>query len=124
MENAGGSAEPAYAYHDIGKYMKDLGASLADMPYSVRVLLESLIRNCDGKRVREEDVRAVAKWRADSGEALEIPFLPARVLLQDFTGVPALVDLAAMRDAVAELGGDPARVNPLIPVDLVIDHSL
>ena len=124
LEKAAGKAEPAYACNDLNKYMKSLGASLEDMPYSVRVLLESLIRNCDGKRVREEDVLAVAKWRADSGAMLEVPFLPARVLLQDFTGVPALVDLAAMRDAVAELGGDPARVNPLIPVDLVIDHSL
>jgi aconitate hydratase len=124
LEKAAGKTEPAYACCDLNAYMKNLGARLEDMPYSVRVLLESLIRNCDGKRVREEDVLAVAKWRADSGQALEIPFLPARVLLQDFTGVPALVDLAAMRDAVAELGGDPARVNPLIPVDLVIDHSL
>jgi len=120
----GGKTGQKYAYHDLRRCAEGAGARLEDMPYSVRVLLESLIRNCDGLRVREEDARAVAAWRADSGEALEIPFLPARVLLQDFTGVPALVDLAAMRDAVAELGGDPARVNPLIPVDLVIDHSL
>ncbi|MDR2733652.1 MAG: aconitate hydratase AcnA [Spirochaetota bacterium] len=111
--------EPQYAYHDLKKYAAGVDARFEEMPYSARVLLEMLLRNGDDAQVCE----AAARW-ANSGEALEFPFLPARVLLQDFTGVPALADLAAMRDAVAELGGDPARVNPLIPVDLVIDHSL
>ena len=95
-----------------------------DLPYSIRVLLESVLRNCDGFAVREEDVRNLAGWASRSGEPLEIPFKPARVILQDFTGVPAVVDLAAMRSAMERLGGDPNKINPLIPVDLVIDHSI
>lgn len=95
-----------------------------DLPYSIRVLLESVLRNCDGFAVREEDVCNLAGWASRSGEPLEIPFKPARVILQDFTGVPAVVDLAAMRSAMERLGGDPKKINPLIPVDLVIDHSI
>ncbi|MCH7594991.1 MAG: aconitate hydratase AcnA [Planctomycetes bacterium] len=94
------------------------------LPYSIRVLLESVLRNVDGFTVTAEDVQALASWNAKAVAKREIPFIPARVLLQDFTGVPAVVDLASMRDAMAKLGGDPKKINPLIPVDLVIDHSV
>jgi len=94
------------------------------LPYSIRVLLEAVLRNCDGFEVSEEDVRRIATWHAPAPAAVELPFKPARVILQDFTGVPVLVDIAAMRSAVARLGGDPKRINPLVPVDLVIDHSV
>jgi len=97
---------------------------LAGLPYSIRVLLESVLRHCDGYQVTEEDVKNLAGWQAASPARVEIPFKPLRVVLQDFTGVPAVVDLAAMRSAIARLGGDPTRINPLIPVDLVIDHSI
>jgi len=99
-------------------------AKIAELPFSIRVLLESALRNCDGFTVREEDVKNLAGWNAAAPAQVEIPFNPARVLLQDFTGVPAVVDLAAMRSAMKRLGGDPTRINPLIPVDLVIDHSV
>ncbi|HNQ24153.1 MAG TPA: aconitate hydratase AcnA [Phycisphaerae bacterium] len=95
-----------------------------DLPRSILVLLESVIRNLNIASVTESDVRNLASWDARAVPATEVPFLPARVLLQDFTGVPAVVDLAAMRDAMTELGGDPRRINPLVPVDLVIDHSV
>jgi aconitate hydratase len=94
------------------------------LPFSIRVLLESVLRNCDGKVVSKEDVENLANYNAASPAKVEIPFKPARVVLQDFTGVPAVVDLAAMRNAMARLGGDPKKINPLIPVDLVIDHSV
>ena len=94
------------------------------LPYSIRILLEAVLRTCDGYTVTEEDVRNLAGWQADSPAKIEIPFKPARVVLQDFTGVPAVVDLAAMRNAMQRLGGDPRKINPLIPVDLVIDHSV
>ncbi len=97
---------------------------LARLPRSIRVLLENLLRHEDGATVTRDDVHALASWRADGKNEREIQFRPARVLLQDFTGVPCVVDLAAMRDAVAAMGGDPGRVNPLRPVDLVIDHSV
>ena len=94
------------------------------LPYSIRVLLESVLRNCDGTIVTEEDVHSLATWNASSPAKVEIPYKPARVVLQDFTGVPAVVDLAAMRSAMSRLGGEPKKINPLIPVDLVIDLSL
>ncbi len=97
--------------------------SLSALPFSIRVLLEAALRKHDGFLVRDEDVRTLAQWRPDSA-ATEIPFMPARVILQDFTGVPAVVDLAALRNAMVDLGGDPKKVNPLVPVDLVIDHSV
>jgi aconitate hydratase len=97
--------------------------SLARLPFSIRVLLESLLRHCGGRLVSEADVERLARWRP-SPERGEIPFMPGRVILQDFTGVPAVVDLASMRAAVKRLGGDPQRINPRIPVDLVIDHSV
>ncbi len=94
------------------------------LPFSIRVLLESVLRNCDGYIIREEDVASLAGWKPTAEPGGEVAFLPARVLLQDFTGVPAVVDLAALRAAMKTLGGDPKRINPLIPVDLVIDHSV
>ncbi len=94
------------------------------LPFSIRVLLEAVLRNCDENIVNNEDVRALASWEAASPAKVEIPFKPARVVLQDFTGVPAVVDLAAMRSAMGRLNGDPKKINPLIPVDLVIDHSV
>ena len=94
------------------------------LPYSLKILLENLLRREDGAFVRADDIRAVAEWEAMSAPSSEISFMPARVLLQDFTGVPCVVDLAAMRDAMVALGGDPDRVNPLQPVELVIDHSV
>ena len=97
---------------------------ISTLPYSIRLLLESVLRNCDGYEVTEADVRKLAQWKADAVARVEIPFKPARVVLQDFTGVPCVVDLAAMRSAMARLGGNPAKINPLIPVDLVIDHSV
>jgi aconitate hydratase len=97
---------------------------ISRLPFSIRVLLEAVLRNCDGYEVTEDDVRNLAAWDAQSPAKLEIPFKPARVVLQDFTGVPAVVDLAAMRSAMKRLGGDPKKINPLIPVDLVIDHSV
>jgi aconitate hydratase len=97
---------------------------VARLPYSMKILLENLLRREDGAFVKADDVRAVAQWDASAKVEKEISFMPARVLLQDFTGVPCVVDLAAMRDAVIELGGNPDRVNPLQPVELVIDHSV
>ncbi|MBL8055942.1 MAG: aconitate hydratase AcnA, partial [Anaerolineales bacterium] len=98
--------------------------ALDRLPVSIRILLEAVLRNCDGYLVTEDDVRRLARWNAASPEPAELPFLPARVVMQDFTGVPCVVDLAAMRDAVKRLGGDPKKINPLVPVDLVIDHSV
>src|SRR5687767_9889550 len=97
---------------------------VARLPYSLKILLENLLRREDGRFVDGEDVRTLAGWDVTAHSAKEIAFTPARVLLQDFTGVPAVVDLAAMRDGIVRLGGDPAKVNPLQPVELVIDHSV
>jgi len=97
---------------------------VARLPYSVKVLLENVLRLEDGVSVGPEDVEAIAGWKPADTPSVEIPFQPARVLMQDFTGVPAVVDLAAMRDAMAEIGGDPEKINPLVDVDLVIDHSV
>jgi len=97
---------------------------LPTLPVTVKILLENLLRHAGGGVVRAEDVETLLGWRPSAAAEAEIPFMPARVLLQDFTGVPAVVDLAVMRDAMADLGGDPARVNPLVPADLVIDHSV
>ena len=103
--------------------LDESGITTTHLPYSIRVLLEGALRNCDGFLIREEDVKAIAGWQANS-ERGEIPFRPSRVILQDFTGVPAVVDLAALRDAMVQMGGDPEKVNPQVPVDLVIDHSV
>jgi len=100
------------------------GLPVGALPYSMRILLENLLRSMDGRVVSAEDVEAVARWDPKATPSREIAFTPSRVLLQDFTGVPAVVDLAAMRDAMADLGGDPKRINPLQPAELVIDHSV
>ncbi|XP_037117069.1 cytoplasmic aconitate hydratase isoform X1 [Syngnathus acus] len=94
------------------------------LPFCIRVLLESAVRNCDGFLVKQSDVENILNWKQTQTQRVEIPFMPARVILQDFTGVPAVVDFAAMRDAVVKLGGDPAKINPVCPADLVIDHSV
>src|SRR3989442_2244489 len=94
------------------------------LPISIRIVLESVLRNCDGKKVRRKDVETLANWNAKSPANEEIPFVVARIVLQDFTGVPLVVDLAAMRSAVKRLGGDPKIIEPLLPVDLVVDHSV
>src|SRR5947209_9496947 len=100
------------------------GISTKHLPFSLRILLENLLRTEDGRNVRKEDIRALANWNSKSKADKEIAFTPSRVLLQDFTGVPCVVDLAAMRDAMQQLGGDPSLINPLQPVELVIDHSV
>src|SRR5437879_214778 len=97
---------------------------LDKLPFSIKVLLESALRNTDNFEVSEDDVKRLAKWNAEKVEAVELPFKVARVILQDFTGVPCVVDLAAMRAAMKRAGGDPQKINPLVPVDLVIDHSV
>ena len=104
--------------------LDDAGLSLERLPFSLKVLLENLLRNEDGSSVTADDVRGLAKWDAKALPSREIAFRPSRVLLQDFTGVPAVVDLAAMRDAMKRMGGDPRKINPLQPVELVIDHSV
>ena len=98
--------------------------AIARLPGSLKILLENLLRYEDGKTVTRADIEALASWDAAAEPSVEIAFRPARVLMQDFTGVPAVVDLAAMRDAMQELGGDPDRINPLQPAELVIDHSV
>jgi len=100
------------------------GCSIGHLPYSLRILLENLLRREDGKTVKADDVRALTAWNGKSVPSQEIAFMPSRVLLQDFTGVPAVVDLAAMRDAMKALGGNPGLINPLQPAELVIDHSV
>jgi aconitate hydratase A / 2-methylisocitrate dehydratase len=112
-----------FAIHRLDA-LERAGLPLARLPYSMKILLENLLRRVDGRVVRSEDVEAVARWNPNAEPDREIAFAPARVLLQDFTGVPAVVDLAAMRDAMADLGGDPAKINPLQPAELVIDHSV
>lgn len=111
----------SYSYYSISK-LND--KRVANLPYSVRVLLESAVRNADEFQVTSADVETIMNWKQTSEKDMEIPFKPARVLLQDFTGVPSVVDLAAMREAMKRLGGDPNAINPLVPADLVIDHSV
>ncbi|HET6450824.1 MAG TPA: aconitate hydratase AcnA [Spirochaetia bacterium] len=114
----------SHEYFSLEKLESRGRVSLARMPFSMKILLESVLRQVNGFDVREEDVTALCAWSAAESRSREFPFKPARVIMQDFTGVPAIVDLAAMRDAMATLGGDPQRINPVIPVDLVIDHSV
>ena len=111
-------------YFSLPKLAASTGKDVSRLPYSLRILLENLLRNEDGKAVVAKDVEALLAWDPKADPDQEIAFHPARVVLQDFTGVPAVVDLAAMRDAIAELGGDPNRINPLFPSELVIDHSV
>ncbi|RLQ89106.1 aconitate hydratase AcnA [Notoacmeibacter ruber] len=114
-----------YVYFDLKEAEKNGLKGISRLPYSMKVLLENLLRNEDGRSVTKADVEAVAQWLDDKGSAgYEIAYRPARVLMQDFTGVPAVVDLAAMRDGIQALGGDAQKINPLVPVDLVIDHSV
>jgi aconitate hydratase len=108
----------------LDKLVTDGITKLSSLPYSIRVILEAVLRHCDGNIVSKDDVINLAKWEASNFKAHEIPFKPARVILQDFTGVPAVLDLAALRSAMHRMGGDPNRINPVIPVDLVIDHSV
>jgi aconitate hydratase len=112
------------AVYALEQLEKEGVASMGRLPFSIKVLLENLLRHCGGQFVDEEDVVTLAKGSAQSCAQKELPFLPARVILQDFTGVPCVVDLAAMRDGIAHLGGDAAKIKPLVPVDLVIDHSV
>src|SRR5574337_830148 len=98
--------------------------AVSKLPFSIKILLEAALRQLDAFSITEDDVKRIAAWNAKSPGEREIPFKPARVILQDFTGVPAVVDLAAMRSAMQRLGGDPQRINPVVPVDLVIDHSV
>ena len=114
----------SYAYYSLPVAEKNGLKGISRLPFSMKVLLENLLRNEDGRSVTKEDIQAVAQWLKTKTSEREIAFRPARVLMQDFTGVPAVVDLAAMRDAMKHLGGDAKKINPLVPVDLVIDHSV
>ncbi|MFN2524194.1 MAG: aconitase family protein, partial [Mycobacteriales bacterium] len=105
-------------------YRLDKVEGAADLPYSLKVLLENLLRTEDGANTTADSIRAIASWDPQAEPDTEIQFTPARVLMQDFTGVPCVVDLAAMREAMADLGGDPKKINPLAPAELVIDHSV
>src|SRR3569833_584078 len=115
--------DKSYAYYSLPKAAEALG-DLSRLPFSMKVLLENLLRFEDGQTVTRDDLQAMVDWQKERKIAREIQYRPARVLMQDFTGVPAVVDLAAMRDAMAQLGGDPQKINPLVPVHLVIDHSV
>ncbi len=124
-ENARDTLQTALGTHAIWRLdqLPGLG-DIEKLPYSIKVLLESALRNCDGRIITDEHIRAIAGWSPQEKSNEEIPFVPGRVVLQDFTGVPAVVDLAAMRSAMKTLGGDPNKVNPLVQCDLVIDHSV
>src|SRR5687767_14554225 len=113
-----------YVYYSLPVAEKNGLKGISRLPFSMKVLLENLLRNEDGRTVKKEDIQAVAKWMKTRKLEHEVAFRPARVLMQDFTGVPAVVDLAAMRNAMQALGGDAEKINPLVPVDLVIDHSV
>ncbi|WP_138755832.1 aconitate hydratase AcnA [Paenibacillus sinopodophylli] len=118
--DAGGKS---YAYYRLGGLEEQGLGDISKLPFSIKVLLEAAVRQFDGRAITPEHVKQLATW-ADGREDKEIPFIPARIVLQDFTGVPVVVDLAAMRDTVKKAGGDPKKINPLVPVDLVIDHSI
>ncbi|MDA3916896.1 MAG: aconitate hydratase AcnA [Deltaproteobacteria bacterium] len=113
-----------YSYFSLVKLAKKLNFDLKKLPVSIKILLENLLRHEDGKRIHRDHIEALSSWLPDTDIKKEVPFMPARVLMQDFTGVPAITDLAAMRDAIARLGGDPALINPDISAHLVIDHSV
>jgi len=118
------AAEGDVTLYSLKELERKIGFQLKKMPYSIRILLESMIRQRDGFLITDEDIRATASWSPSGNPDTDVPFIPARVILQDFTGVPAVVDLASMRSAVSSLGMDPKLINPLVPVDLVIDHSI
>src|SRR5690606_36449397 len=121
--DARGTLEVGGARYEIHR-LSALDTDVSRLPYSLKVLLDNLLRHNDGVRVTDDDVEALARWSGGRGEARELSFLPARVLMQDFAGVPAVVDLAAVRPAVAERGGDTDTLDPLIPADIFIDHSV
>ena len=112
-----------YEYFSLPEAARTLG-DISRLPVSLKVLLENVLRFEDGRSYAVADAKSIAGWLENARSSKEVPFKPARILMQDFTGVPAVVDLAAMRDGITRLGGDPAKVNPLVPVDLVIDHSV
>jgi len=119
------SGGKSVAYYSLAQLQKDGVGDLSHLPFSIKILLESVLRKQDGYVITEDHVRQIANWNAAApDESTEIPFMPARILLQDFTGVPVVVDLAALRQAMHKNGGDPLKINPLVPVDLVIDHSV
>src|SRR5450432_58652 len=128
MDSFGSRSTLRVGGHDYEIYRIDAldkqGISTKHLPFSLRILLENLLRTEDGRNVTPKEIRALAAWNKNSQPEKEIAFTPSRVLLQDFTGVPCVVDLAAMRDAMKALGGDPSLINPLQPVELVIDHSV
>ena len=111
-------------YYSLPALEKAGVGPISKLPVSIRLVLESVLRNCDGKKVHEANVKELANWKPTETRTAEIPFVVARIVLQDFTGVPLLVDLAAMRSAVAKLGKNPKIIEPLVPVDLVVDHSV
>jgi len=113
-----------YQIVDMKAFGKDMGVDIHRLPFSIRILLENLLRKFDGQIVTQKDVMNMAGWQKKYDTPVEIPYHPARVLMQDFTGVPAVVDLAVMRDAMKEYGGDPDQINPTVPVDLIVDHSV
>ena len=117
-------ADTVVSFHSLQALERAGFPNVARLPYSLKILLENLLRREDGQRVTPDDIQALARWDPRAGATKEIAFMPSRVLLQDFTGVPVVVDLAAMRDGVVRLGGDPERINPLQPAELVIDHSV
>jgi len=110
-----------FAYYDLKKIQTN---NLSKLPYSIRVLLENLLRNFDDKLINEKDIKELSSWKKRYDTPYEIPYHPARVIMQDFTGIPAIVDLASMRDAIVKEGKSPELINPLVPVDLVVDHSV
>src|SRR5438093_7778819 len=112
------------SYYRLERLAEQGLTDIGRLPFSIRILLENMLRRCDGAIVVEDDVVALAAWSPNSAADRELPFLPARVLLQDLTGIPVVVDLAALRSEVDRLGADPQRVNPLFPVDVVVDHSV
>src|SRR5579862_842038 len=118
------SAGPALQYYSLPALEAAGIGKVSRLPVSIRIVLESVLRNCDGKKVTEQHVRELANWAPTGPRSDEIPFVVARVVLQDFTGVPLLADLAAMRNAAHGLGHDPKMIEPLVPVDLVVDHSV
>ena len=117
-------SNPKLFYYSLPILEKKLNIPLSRLPVSIRIMLESLLRNCDEKRVKQEDVLRLANWNPKKPSEKDIPLIVSRVILQDFTGVPLLVDLSAMRDAIALKGLNPKSIEPIVPVDLVIDHSV
>jgi aconitate hydratase len=118
------SAGQTGQFYSLPALAESLGVNLSRLPVSIRIVLESVLRNCDGKKVTEEHIKQLANWHPTAERTDEIPFVVARVVLQDFTGVPLLADLAAMRNVAAKMGADPKKIEPLVPVDLVVDHSV